>query len=58
MTSKEKIARCLKSLISVNDWDACPFCGRNQRGEIDERPHDSDCPVKLADEVINVPRCC
>ena len=58
MNSFEKIDKCLKALVDVNDWDACPFCGRNQRGVIVMRPHDEDCPVRLAEEIVNVPRCC
>ena len=52
MTKKEKTVVCLKALVDVNDWDACPFCGRDQRfNVIVMRPHDDDCPVKLAGEV-------
>jgi len=52
MNSFEKIDRCLKALVDVNDWDSCPFCGRDQHdGNINIRPHDEDCPVKLAEEV-------
>ena len=54
-TRDEKIDKCLKSLVEVNDWEACPFCGRNQRSSdrVTTRPHDDDCPVKLAEEVID-----
>jgi hypothetical protein len=48
----EKILTCLKALDNVNDWDACPFCGRDQRDPY--RDHDDDCPVKLAAEVLDV----
>jgi hypothetical protein len=50
---QENINKCLQSLVSVNDWDVCPFCGRNQRSNITVlRPHDDDCPVKLASDII------
>jgi hypothetical protein len=55
MNCFEKIDKCLKALVDVNDWDACPFCGRNQRcsDRFTTRDHDVDCPVKLAEEVLN-----
>jgi len=54
MKTLEKIKKCLESLVNVDDWDACPFCGRNQRPEgIKMRNHDEDCPVELAREILD-----
>jgi hypothetical protein len=51
---EKKLSKCLQALVDVNDWDACPFCGRNQRSEVlFPQEHDSDCPVLIADEIIN-----
>jgi len=45
--------RCLRALVGINEWDACPFCGRNQRDYlINLKPHDDDCPVKIAEELV------
>lgn len=57
MNTFQKIDACLRALAGVDEWDikGCPFCGKRQEDKYGYRQsnHEEDCPVKLAQEILD-----